>query len=303
MKALALTVLAVCSLSLSLSAHAQSLRGSRSSIEKQNSLAVAYGFTFVQTAQQMSRMINNGQLVRVSSNRYMDLHDVSYPYARNGVRLFVNRLSAQYYRACGEKLTVTSLSRPISQQPPNAASRSVHPAGMAVDLRIPSKRQCRAWLERTLLSLEGKGVLDVTRERRPPHYHVAVYVETYENYVASMTGGTSQYVVRRGDTLSKISNLTGASIAQIRSANGLRGDLIRVGQTLQIPASASSGTTSPGSSELARMSQVAHKVRKGDTLWRIGNRYGTSVSRIMMENELDDDLLQVGQVLQISTSR
>lgn len=303
MRALVLGVLTACLLTLDVSAQAQTLRGSRASVEKQNSLAVAYGFTFVRTAQQMSRLVSGGQLVKISSTRHMELHDVSFPYAREGVRLFVNRLSAQYYSACGEKLTVTSLSRPIDQQPPNAASRSVHPAGMAVDLRIPSKRQCRGWLERTLLSLEGKGVLDVTRERRPPHYHVAVYVENYESYVASMTGGTSQYVVRRGDTLSEISDLTGASVAQLRSANGLRGDLIQVGQTLQIPASASSGTAGPSGAEIARVSQVTHKVRKGDTLWRIGNRYGTSVARIMMENELDDDLLRVGQELQISTSR
>ncbi|MBT8147211.1 MAG: LysM peptidoglycan-binding domain-containing protein [Gammaproteobacteria bacterium] len=302
MKALALGVLTFCSLSLGMSAQAQTLRGSQTSMERQNSLAVAYGFTFVRTAQQMSRLINGGQLVGVSSTRHMELHNVSYPYAREGVRLFVSRLSAQYYNACGEKLTITSLSRPIDQQPPNAASRSVHPAGMAVDLRVPRKRQCRAWLERTLLSLEGKGVLDVTRERRPPHYHVAVFVETYENYVAAMTGGTSQYVVRRGDTLSKISKLAGTSIAHLRSVNGLRGDLIRVGQTLQIPASSSRGAVNPGSTELARLIHITHEVRKGETLWQISNRYNTSVSRIMMENELDDDLLHVGQVLQFTNS-
>jgi len=302
LRALALGVLTVCSLSLGISAQAQSLRGSQASIERQNSLAVTYGFTFVRTAQQMSRLINGGQLVKVSSTRHMNLHDVSFPYAREGVKLFVNRLSAQYYNACGEKLTVTSLSRPIDRQPANAASRSVHPAGMAVDLRVPSKRQCRAWLERTLLSLEGKGVLDVTRERRPPHYHVAVFVETYENYVASMTGGTSQYVVRRGDTLTRIADLTGASIAQLRSVNGLRSDMIRIGQTLQIPSVSSRSAASPGSTELARMIHITHKVRKGETLWQISNRYNTSVSRIMMENELDDDLLQVGQVLQFTNN-
>ena len=301
-KTLALGVLTVCSLSLSLAAQAQSLRGSQASIERQNSLAVAYGFTFVRTASQMTGLINGGQLVKVSSNRHMNLHDVSYPYARGGVRLFISRLSAQFYNACGEKLTVTSLSRPIDRQPPNAASRSVHPAGMAVDLRIPAKRQCRAWLERTLLSLEGKGVLDVTRERRPPHYHVAVFVESYENYVASMTGGTSQYVVRRGDTLSKISNLSGVSVAQLKSTNGLGGDMIRVGQTLQIPAGSSRSTASPSSTELARVIHITHKVRKGETLWQISNRYNTSVSRIMMENELDDDLLHVGQILQFTNN-
>ncbi|MCB1669804.1 MAG: DUF5715 family protein [Gammaproteobacteria bacterium] len=290
-------------LATGLSAQAQTLRGSQSSIEHQNSLAVAYGFTFVQTAQHMSRLVQGGQLVRISPTGSMELHDVSFPYARPGVKLFIDRLSNQYRSACGEKLTVTSLSRPIDQQPPNAAARSVHPAGMAVDLRIPRARSCRAWLERTLLSLEGRGVLDVTRERRPPHYHVAVFVESYESYVASMVGGTSQYVVRRGDTLSEISQLTGVSIAQLRAANGLRGDLIQVGQELQVPASAQQGTAISSSKELARVSYVTHKVRKGDTLWRIGTRYGTSVDRIMQENELDDDTLQIGQELRISATR
>jgi len=304
MKRLISVILTATTLLAGLNAQAQSLRGSAASVEKQNRLAIAYGYTFVETAQTMSSLVSAGQLVRVSPTRYMDLHDVSFPYARSGVKLFVNRLSAQYYNACGEKLTITSLSRPINQQPANAAARSVHPAGMAADLRIPKARQCRAWLERTLLSLEAKGVLDVTRERRPPHYHVAVFVESYETYVASMTiGGTSQYVVRRGDTLSEISKLSGVSIAQLRAANNLTNDLIRVGQTLQIPASVNGGSSIAGSGQIAAVTNITHKVRKGDTLWRIGNRYGTSVSRIMMENELDDDLLQVGQELHISTSR
>ncbi len=303
MKKLALGVMITTALAAGVSAQAQSLRGSQASIDRQNNLAVAYGFAFVQTAQHMSRLIDRGQLVPVTPTRSMELHNVSFPYARPGVKLFVDRLSNQYRAACGEKLTVTSLSRPIDQQPANAAARSVHPAGMAVDLRVPRARQCRSWLERTLLSLEARGVLDVTRERRPPHYHVAVFVESYGDYVASMVGGTSQYVVRRGDTLSGISALTGVSVARLRSENGLRGDLIRVGQELQIPASAHTGTVTSGTKELARVSFVTHKVRKGDTLWRIGNRYGSSVASIMSENELTDDTLQVGQELRITSSR
>jgi LysM repeat protein len=304
LKRLILGTLTTVLLTLGLSTQAQSLRGSAASVERQNQLAVAYGYTFVETAQTMNRLVSAGQLVRVSPTRYMDLHDVSFPFARSGVKVFVNRLSAQYYNACGEKLTVTSLSRPIDQQPANAAARSVHPAGMAVDLRIPKARQCRAWLERTLLSLEAKGVLDVTRERRPPHYHVAVFVESYETYVASMTiGGTSKYVVRSGDTLSSISDLTGVSVAQLRAENNLRGDLIHAGQELQIPPSANGNASIAKPNQVAAVTRITHKVRSGETLWRIGNRYGTSVSRIMMENELDDDMLQVGQELRISAAR
>src|SRR6185295_8964622 len=111
------------------------------------------------------------------------VNDVSFPYARPAVKLFVQRLAAQYREATGQRLVITSLTRPINQQPENASALSVHPAGMAVDLRIPASAKHRRWLERTLLSLEDKAVLDVTRERHPAHYHVAVFPEQYENYV------------------------------------------------------------------------------------------------------------------------
>jgi hypothetical protein len=79
---------------------------------------------------------------------------------------------------------VTSLTRPISEQPRNSHRLSVHPTGMAVDLRVPADSGARRWLENTLLSLENNGVLDVTKEKSPPHYHVAVFPLKYEAYAA-----------------------------------------------------------------------------------------------------------------------
>ena len=135
-------------------AQAQTLMGSAASMEKQFQLARSYGFNFINTASDVQRNVNSNQLVRVNPDRYMELHAVSYPYAVSETKLFLGRLSAQYYAACGEKLTVTSLLRPRNRQPSNASVRSVHPTGMAADLRIPAKGHCRAWLENTLLSLE-----------------------------------------------------------------------------------------------------------------------------------------------------
>ena len=101
------------------------------------------------------------------------------------MKTFIERLSDQYRDACGERLVVTSLTRPITRQPPNASAISVHPTGMAVDLRRSDSSGCRQWLETVLLDLEGKGVLEATREQYPPHYHVAVFPNPYLQYVAS----------------------------------------------------------------------------------------------------------------------
>jgi LysM repeat protein len=47
--------------------------------------------------------------------------------------------------------------------------------------------------------------------------------------------GSKTYTVESGDTLWSISRKQGASVAAIKSANGLTGDTIRVGQKLVIP--------------------------------------------------------------------
>ena len=151
------------------------------------------------------------------------------------------------------------------------------------------------------MSLEGSGVLDVTRERYPPHYHIAVFTTPYQNYVATLTDSNREYRVRRGDSLWEIANTMGISLAQLRAANGISGDLINVGQRLQIPAiAANSATDSAAEAAAATLAVIEYRVRRGDSLWRIARRYNTSVTRIMRQNGLNSDVLEVNQVLQIT---
>ncbi|MDO9319691.1 MAG: DUF5715 family protein [Gammaproteobacteria bacterium] len=312
---------------------AQTLKGSRASMERQYQEAVNLGYTFMKTSSAVTNFVDSGYLVKVNGNGHFELNSVSYPYARPAVKTFIERLGSQYFAACGEKMTVTSLTRPINKQPANAAQDSVHPTGMAVDFRIPQVGKCRSWLESTLLELEGTDVLDVTRERNPPHYHVAVFPQSYERYVAGVSARPEatlvaaqtltatvtpavmitttaevetnrEYVVRRGDTLSEIATKTGASIAQLRSANGLRGDLLQIGQKLQVPTSTSATVAAAprNSNEVAAVTEITHRVKRGETLWRIANRYGIPVNDLSRQNGLSDDVLQVGQTLRVKTS-
>jgi hypothetical protein len=229
-------------------ASAQSLRGSSASLDRQNQQAQRHDFTYLSRRQDVARFIGAGLLVPLEGNSRYQLTDVSFKVARPEVRLFVERLSAQYYRACGSPLVVTSLTRPKAYQPSNASARSVHPTGMALDLRVPTQLSCRRWLESTLLALEGRRVLDVTLERNPPHYHVALFPGPYVAYVASTTGRTKSSVVssgsepnahtvKRGETLWRIAQTYDTTPAAIRRANGLTSTSIRAGQRLVIPAS------------------------------------------------------------------
>lgn len=221
----------------------QSLNGSRASLDRQNAAARQHDFTYLSTPSHVRRFVDAGYLVRVRGNQDYRLHGVGFPYARPEVALFIQRLGRQYRRACGEQLVVTSLTRPRSRQPRNASSRSVHPTGMALDLRRSNKRACRSWLERILLDLESRDVLDAVRERRPPHYHVAVFPMPYAAYVqsgqAAQFASASEmqgYRVRRGDSLWTIARRLGTTVQEIRSANDLRGNRIYAGQVLTVPS-------------------------------------------------------------------
>ena len=216
---------------------AQSLRGSKASLDLQNRIAVEHDFTFLTSSAQMRRFVEAGYLVRVRSNGDYRLKRESPAYARPEVALFIERLGKQYHSACGQQLVITSLTRPKFRQPRNASSRSVHPTGMAVDLRRSTNRGCRGWLEGTLLYLEGEGVIEATRESRPPHYHIAVFPNQYANYVEARTGlpPPNTYRVQRGDSLWVIARRTGASVPQLLAANGLKGSRIYAGQVLRVP--------------------------------------------------------------------
>lgn len=174
------------------------LRGSRGSMERQHQVARAHDYTFLRSPAQVRDFVEAGRLVEVQGNAdYQVARGVSFPYARQELLTFVERLSEQYRDACGERLVITSLTRPTSRQPGNSHPLSVHPAGMAVDLRISDRTACRSWLEGTLLSLEERELLDVTRERSPPHYHVAVFPEPYMAHVQRLESEDSAAAAAR----------------------------------------------------------------------------------------------------------
>jgi len=222
---------------------AQSLQGSPASLDIQNRIARQHDYTYIDTPQRVDYFASQGWLVRVRPTTDLVLdNEVSHPYARPEVQLFVRRLAGQYRSACGEKLVVTSLTRPTTQQPSNASDRSVHPTGMAVDLRYSTNRRCRAWLEDVLASLERQGVLEATRERSPVHYHVAVFPRQYAAYVdAQQTrqreqlGDVLAYRVQRGDSLWEIARSHGMSVDELKAANGINGNRIYAGQVIDVP--------------------------------------------------------------------
>ena len=103
--------------------------------------------------------------------------------------------------------------------------------------------------------------------------------------------GVIQYVVRSGDTLWLLAQRYGTTVDAIKRLNGLTSDNLSIGQTLKIPAGASTSG-----------SYFEYTVRSGDTLWLLAQRFGTTVDAIKSLNGLSSNILNIGQVLRIPNS-
>lgn len=125
--------------------------------------------------------------------------------------------------------------------------------------------------------------------------------------------GAQEHSVRAGDTLWSIARRYGCSTAAIELANPrVRADRLQIGQRIEIPpcdgsdrAAAKarpekSGKSSElGASASAAASERRHKVRAGDYLERIAERYECSVEAIQRANGLRSDVIYAGSTLVI----
>lgn len=262
------------------SPEAQSLLGSRTSMLRQNAEAEQHDFSYLQTSSEVREFAEQGWLVRIPGDSNYRVADVSFPYARPEVKVFVERLASQYRNACRERLVVTSLTRPADRQPRNASPLSVHPTGMALDLRRSGRPACRAWLEKNLLVLEENGVVEATKERHPPHYHVAVFPKPYLVYLAT-----------RGDS----PDLTPEPESVVRIAKA-EGKPVKTSSTRQSTRIAR-GKSHSKTSKVASRNRV--RVGRGDSLWSIAQRHGVSVAAVKRANRIRSSHLKPGQVLAI----
>jgi membrane-bound lytic murein transglycosylase D len=108
--------------------------------------------------------------------------------------------------------------------------------------------------------------------------------------VAKTSSNPKVYVVKNGDTISEIAKRFGSTTSKIRKMNKMgKSSRIFVGQQLKVVEGG------PTESEF-----IVYQVRRGDTLGRIAEKYKTSVSKIMADNNAIDPLsLQVGEQLKI----
>jgi LysM repeat protein len=111
------------------------------------------------------------------------------------------------------------------------------------------------------------------------------------------------YTVKKGDSLYKIAKDNNIDINTLKKDNALTSDVLSVGQIIRIRLK--SGETLDVEEcigedfELPKKNYVTYTVKKGDSLYKIANKYKTSVSELLELNNLKSANLVIGQVLKI----
>ncbi|MEO1856545.1 MAG: LysM peptidoglycan-binding domain-containing protein [Rubritalea sp.] len=139
---------------------------------------------------------------------------------------------------------------------------------------------------------------------------------------------TTNYTVAKGDSLSKIARKHGVSLNALMAANsGINPNKLRIGQTVNLPNSATFSQNGPTPAHPASIAKAEilpapipatthaevpkalvntqdYVVQKGDTLYGIARKNNTSVANILEQNQgLDPRKLRPGQSIAIATAQ
>ena len=136
------------------------------------------------------------------------------------------------------------------------------------------------------------GFIDNPKDAIKLQNNITDYAEGVVKAIAEYTNtpytpptlSTNYYIVQKGDTLYKIANKYNISVQQLKDLNNLTTDTLQVGQKLLI------------SKQEVKPNDV-YIVQKGDTLYKIANKYGITVQELKKINNIITDTLYIGQQL------
>lgn len=108
----------------------------------------------------------------------------------------------------------------------------------------------------------------------------------------------SEYTVKKGDSLFKISKKYNISVSDIKKKNNLRGDNLSIGQKLVLGSSTSDAAEYETTGNMSPSKMTGkYTVKKGDTIGHIALKFGISQKELKSANGLKSDTLRIAQVL------
>ncbi|MGC8824272.1 MAG: LysM peptidoglycan-binding domain-containing protein [Bacteroidales bacterium] len=112
-------------------------------------------------------------------------------------------------------------------------------------------------------------------------------------------GSSVVHTVMQGQTLFSIARNYGVSVEDIRQANQLTSDTLRVSQQLVIPVNRKTDVSSKDTPAIVDKRFIIHRIQAGETLYSLAKLYGTTVDKILEINPDQRESLKVGAELKI----
>lgn len=112
----------------------------------------------------------------------------------------------------------------------------------------------------------------------------------------------STYMVKKGDTLSRIAYRYNSSVAALKKENSLHSDRIRIGQKIRIPGASGQAVSSEKAAPAltAQASVAGHTVKSGETFYSIARDHNVSIRSLMAANPgVEPTRMRVGLKLAI----
>ncbi len=109
------------------------------------------------------------------------------------------------------------------------------------------------------------------------------------------------YVVKKGDTLYSIAKNYNITVDEIIKDNNLSTPNLSIGQNLKIKTNKEDVAIEEcfGQEYIPASNDKTYTVVKGDSLWKIAQKFNTSVDAIKRKNNLTSTNLSIGQILKI----
>lgn len=100
---------------------------------------------------------------------------------------------------------------------------------------------------------------------------------------------TEIYTVKSGDTLYQISKKYNLTVDELKKLNNLTSNTLSIGQKLYVK-------------KIPSEKETEYTVVKGDSLYKIANKFNTTVNALKEKNNLTSNTLSIGQKLLIPTT-
>jgi membrane-bound lytic murein transglycosylase D len=113
------------------------------------------------------------------------------------------------------------------------------------------------------------------------------------------SGSYTNYTIKRGDNLGAIAEQYGVSASDLRKWNGMSGSKIIAGDKLIIYTKSTTKKDVTTTTTVKSDNYSYHRVKKGETISQISEKYKVSVSSIRNWNNLSGDKIIAGETLKI----